>query len=489
MSELRQYGVVVTTAAALMMVLGTASASSHREAPFITSVPQVDGTDFYMFRSYDGGATDRVTMIANYLPLQAPGGGPNYFDLDEDAVYEIHIDNTGNAEEDITFQFDFETVTNDIQLDIGGQMVSVPLKNVGGIGPDALSTDKVQVRQTYSVDIIRGDRRTGDRQTLTNLRTGGTDFRKPLDNIGDKSIGDYEAYADDHVYAAGIPGCMDGQVFVGQRREGFSVNLGEIFDLVNLNPLEDRSAADRNDLTNVNVTSLAIEVPVDCLTGSGASVIGGWTTASKPQARVLNPQPNEANGGRGATVQGGPFTQVSRLGHPLVNEVVIGLKDKDRFNASEPRNDSQFATYVTNPTLPALLNALFGVEPPALPRNDLVSVFLTGVEGLNQPANPTAAELLRLNTDIAPKPAADQNPLGVLAGDTAGFPNGRRPGDDVVDISLRAMMGALYPDAGDPDGDAPDGDKPFTDGANISAGDFDTSFPYLETPLPGATGS
>ncbi|MEX0622931.1 MAG: DUF4331 domain-containing protein [Saccharospirillum sp.] len=464
--------------------------ASHREAPFITEIPKVDATDFYMFRSYETGREDYVTLIANYLPLQDAYGGPNYFDLDSDAIYEIHIDNDGNAQEDITFQIRFSDVQNDLQLNVGDagetKAVSVPLKNIGGIGPTATDTDNVQARQEYEITVIRGDRRTGTHETVVNSTTGTTSFRKPLDNIGGKSFGDYQAYADDHIYSMAIPGCnVDGKVFVGQRKEAFAVNLGEIFDLVNTDPLGARDAEGAGDLADKNVTSLALEVPTACLTGTavngnGEPVIGAWTTASVRQARVINPDPM-ANG-KGATVEGGAWAQVSRLGMPLVNEVVIGLKDKDAFNASQPMNDGQFIDYVTHPTLPELLEILFGVTAPNnFPRQDLVTAFLTGVPDVNMPVGVTASEMLRLNPAIAATAAASQNDLGVLGGDNAGFPNGRRPVDDTVDVSLRVAMGVLADPA-----DAPDGDLAYTDGVQLDASELQTIFPYLATPLAGS---
>ncbi|MCL1477962.1 MULTISPECIES: DUF4331 domain-containing protein [unclassified Marinobacter] len=469
---------------------GLSHASSHREAPFITEVPKVDGTDFYMFRSYESGREDYVTLIANYLPLQDAYGGPNYFDMDEDALYEIHIDNSGNAQEDLTFQFQFTTTLNDIQLPVGPagdqKMVSVPLKNIG----NAADSANVQVSQEYTVSVVRGDRRTGTVQTATNASNGTATFDKPLDNIGGKSFADYQTYANQHIFQMAIPGCsVNAKVFVGQRKEAFAVNLGEIFDLVNTNPLGLRNGEGKGDLDDKNVTSFALEVPAQCLTGtaanaSGQPVIGGWTTASLRQARIINPAPSAD--GKGATVEGGAWTQVSRLGMPLVNEVVIGLKDKDRFNASEPKDDSQFATYVTNPTLPELLEILFSgagaVAPNNFPRTDLVSAFLTGVAGVNMPVGVQASEMLRLNPAIAATAAATQNDLGVLGGDNAGFPNGRRPVDDVVDSALRVVMGALTTDA-------PNKDTPFTDGVQLDPTELQVVFPYLATPLAGSPNS
>lgn len=472
--------------AGTVLAAGQSYASSHREAPFITETPKVDGTDFYMFRSYESGREDTVTFIANYLPLQDAYGGPNYFDMDSDAIYEIHVDNTGDAVEDLTFQFKFSDKPNDIQLAVGPsgseKMVSVPLKNIG----DATSAANVQFSQDYTVAVINGDRRTGTKQMATNVTDGTGTFSKPLDNIGGKSFSDYAGYADGYIYDIAIPGCStNGRVFVGQRREAFAVNLGEIFDLVNTNPLGARDAEGAGDLADKNVTSFALEVPTSCVTGAaqnsgGDPVIGAWTTASLPQARVLNPAPSAT--GKGATVSGGAYTQVSRLGMPLVNEVVIGLKDKDAFNASEPKDDGQFIDYVTNPTLPELLEVLFGVTAPNnFPRTDLIAAFLTGIDSVNQPVGVTPSEMLRLDPAIPVTAAGSQNDLGVLGGDNAGFPNGRRPVDDVVDISLRVAMGVLVNST-----DAPDGQLAYTDGVQLDPTTLRTTFPYLATPLAGS---
>lgn len=490
MNKHLQHCALATAIAGICLTASVSHGASHREAPYITEIPKVDASDFYLFRSYEAGREDYVTMIANYLPLQDAYGGPNYFDLDSDAIYEIHIDNDGNAQEDITFQFKFTDVQTDLQLEVGTdgatKSVSVPLKNIGAIGPGAMDTDNVQVRQEYEITVIRGDRRTGMHETVMNSTTGTTTFRKPLDNIGGKSFTDYQAYSDAHIFSMAIPGCsVDGKVFVGQRKEAFAVNLGEIFDLVNTNPLGARDGEGAGDLADKNVTSLAMEVPTACLTGDAVTsnddpVIGAWTTASVRQARVINPDPmaNE----QGATVEGGAWAQVSRLGMPLVNEVVIGLKDKDAFNASEPMSDGQFIDYVTHPTLPELVEILFGVTAPNnFPREDLVTAFLTGVPAVNMPVGGTASEMLRLNPAITATAAASQNDLGVLAGDNAGFPNGRRPIDDTVDISLRVAMGVLADAA-----DAPDGQLEYTDGVQLDASELQTTFPYLATPLAGS---
>jgi hypothetical protein len=488
----------------------TAFASSHREAPFITTRPKVDGTDFYMFNSYQPGRSGYVTLIANYQPFESPQGGPNYYTMDPNALYEIHIDNDGDGVENLTFQFRFKVADSGLAVMAGGKTVPVPLSNIGPLS--ATSTATQNVIETYTLTVVRGDRRSGHAERVTDADTGSTTFSKPFDNIGMKSIPDYAAYADTFIHNITIPGCdRPGRVFVGQRKDPFVVNLGETFDLVNIRyPAEElaphgvnaRQLAP-NSLAGYNVTSLALEVAASCLT-NGDAVIGGWTTASLRQAHVLNPDPESgrsvASVGAVATptaasVDGGAWTQVSRLGMPLVNEVIIGLPDKDRWNGSRPKNDVQFADYVTNPSLPVLLQALFGAAgvkaPNVYPRTDLVAAFLTGIKGLNQPARVTPSEELRLNTQTPVTAPGSQNDLGVLGGDLAGFPNGRRPVDDVVDIELRVAMGVLLSPF---DGSAKDPDPAsdvsrqlhYTDGAEPNPADYLTVFPYLNTPLAGS---
>ena len=470
-------------------------ASSHREAPFIATMPQVDATDFYMFRSYEPGRDAYVTLVANYLPLQDPYGGPNYFKLDPKALYEIHIVNDGGAVENITFQFQFQNTLDDNQLTVGGKKVSIPLVQNGSADVATPASPALNTHETFTLNVIHGPRRQGRAFPVTNLSTGGTTFDKPVDYIGDKTISDYVAYANKHIWNISIPGCSGtGRVFVGQRKDPFVVNLGETFDLVNikfpateLNPLAESAAEDL--LADKNVTAMILEVPITCLTGRNSTIIGGWTTASVPAQRTLLPA---GTGLDAAQKVSNKFVQVSRLGAPLVNEVVIGLKDKNKFNSSEPKDDAQFADYVTNPTLPALLEILFGSvgvkAPTNFPRTDLVAAFLTGVSGLNQPAKVVGSEMLRLNTAIPPTAGGAQSRLGVLGGDIAGFPNGRRPGDDVVDIELRVAMGVLctLSIGGCTPADAPAGTLHYTDGAFLDSTFFDNAFPYLRTPLKGS---
>lgn len=455
-------------------------ASSHREAPLITGTPKLDGTDFYFFSSYEPGRSNYVTVVADYVPLQDSYGGPNYFQLDPSGLYEIHFDVTGDAIEDLTFQFRFTNTPRGIALPIGPagnqRTNTVPVLAVGAI--TAGNNGALNLDQTYTVTLIQGPRRTGTATPITDAVTGNSVFTKPQDFVGEKTFPDYEAYANQYIYNIQLPGTTNvGRLFVGQRKDPFVVNLGETFDLINistspLGPVD----ANKDSLADKNVTSLILELPKDFLRSSpDKPVVGAWTTAS----RIVNGQTN----------------QVSRLGMPLVNEVVIGLSDKDKFNASEPKDDLvNFVDYITHPTLPAIIELLYSgagaVAPKLFPRSDLVAAFGTGVTGLN--ANGSVGEMQRLNLDIPATPRELQNNLGVIAGyskgvldvtqaDLAGFPNGRRPGDDVVDIALRVVMGKLLaPDV------APAGDAPFTDGAIVNASFFPAKFPYLNPPLKGS---
>lgn len=520
---------VIGTLCASLLATGS-FASSHREAPNITRSPALDSTDFYAFNSYEAGRADFVTLIANYIPLQDAYGGPNYFAMDPHAVYSIHVDNTGDAVEDLTFEFRFSQELaggEGVKLTVGpegnSRDVAVPLKNVGGISASDMSA--ANFSESYNIKVRSGDRKTGTRMDVAMASGMGTTFKKPLDYIGNKTFtspAGYATYANSFVYEIAIPGCnTNGRVFVGQRKDPFVVNLGKTFDLVNYVPVEGDSAPGAGDgggfpggitqstmndnLVDKNVTAIALEIPKSCLVGSGNGVIGTWTTASLPQARILNPQASFNK----TEVNGGALTQVSRLGNPLVNELVIGLKDKDRFSSAEPKNDGQFADYVTHPSLPELLNILFKdavnttlganlstLAPTNFPRMDLVTAFLTGFPGVNQLKTVTPSEMLRLNTGIAATAQMDQSAFGVAGNDLAGFPNGRRPGDDVVDIALRVVMGRLcYPipvggvdtDLGlcKPE-DANVGNVPFTDGAPLNASMMKNMFPYLADPISGS---
>ena len=531
----------VCTALAGGVALGVPAifASSHREAPAIAGMPRVDGTDFYMFRSYEPERAGYVTFIANYIPLQAPYGGPNYYTMDQNAAYDIRIDSDGDALPDLTYRFRFSTrLANDgkgIALDIGDQNVAIPLRQAGQLTA-ALQQPNLNEVENYTVMMYPGDPNNGNGVTLSPMGKAGQMFIKPIDNIGTKTLPDYEAYAKRRIFEFNIPNCdKPGKVFVGQRAEAFAVNLGGIFDLVNIVPIEGDSVRGNGDgqgfpggitqdrknddlVGESNVTSIALELPISCVVGDGNGVIGAWTTASLPAQRNIRVTPSYND----TQVNSLDFVQVSRLSNPLVNEVVIGLPDKDLFNAAKPTQDGLLAKYVTHPTLPALLDLLFrdavnttlgtdiaNLAPTNLPRTDLVAAFLTGFAGFNQQSIVTPSEMMRLNTAVPPTPRSEQNTFGVVAEDLAGYPNGRRPGDDTVDIALRVVMGALcykLPLGAElgvegavedknsdnvnlglckPE-DAAVGNVPFTDGAPIKASELMNKFPYLNTPIPGA---
>ncbi len=522
--------VPILAALALGAVLVTplsAYASSHREAPFVTKNPKVDGTDFYMFNSYETGRDGYVTFIANYQPFQDAWGGPNYFTMDPDALYEIMIDNTGDAKEDITFQFQFTNAlqtkapatvygvgkSGGLALGIGPKGAEIPIPFIVGFYPiDTVGNSYQNVLESYTINMVTGDRRTGTSKAVVDAASASKTFAKPLDNIGDKTFKDYATYANGFIHDVTIPGCsMPAKVFVGPRAEPFAVNIGPIFDLVNAPASVIANPADRNLVPNPlsckNITTIALEIHSSCLgvatSGKSKNVIGGWTTASVPQARVINPSATYAEPSK----EGGPWTQVSRLAMPLVNEVVVGIPDKDGYNSSSPSQDATnvgFVDYAEYPTLPALIATLFsaaGVKAPATPRADLAEAFAMGVPGVN--ANGVTAEYMRLNVSIPATPAMSQNNLGaagcfsngaiVSTGcstsgtpyscDCAGFPNGRRPGDDVVDIELNVAMGYLLPDAMNPNKGLF-----FHDAVLQDPSQFNVKFPYLTTPTGGASG-
>jgi hypothetical protein len=392
------------------LALMPGQASSHREAPLLAQDPMADNTDVYAFVSPD--APDTVTLIANFIPFQKPDGGPNFYSFDPNVVYEIHIDNNGDAVEDVTYQWRFTTeVRNPATF----------LYNTGQV--TSLDDPDLNVRQFYRLTRIDGPRRTGAVTELSGR------LPVPPPNIGPRSTPNY----------GGIGGAVQSlanntKVFAGQRDEGFYVDLG-IFDLLGVGSgqVEDSTAG-------FNVSTLAIQLPKSALarggtTPAGASdpnaIIGVWSTASRFATRTLT---------AGAQTHSGALVQVSRLGNPLVNEAVIDLARKDAFNGIEPTSDAVALDRVTDPEVPKLLKAIFNVDSPPAPRNDLVTIFLTGIAGLNQPANVRPSEMLRLNMEIPP--TLSPNRMGVLGGDLAGFPNGRRVGDDVLDIVLQAAAGA-----------------------------------------------
>jgi hypothetical protein len=455
--------------------------SSHREAPEISKDPVADSTDVYAFVSPDQPGT--VTLIANYIPLQGPAGGPNFYEFGPDVLYEIHVDNNGDGQADISYQFRFQTELRD---------PDTFLYNVGPI--ESLNSPNWNNRQFYTVTRAEN----GSQQVL------GSSLACPPCNIGPLSTPSYASLADAAVH--NLPGGI--KVFAGQRAEGFYVDLGAIFDLGDLRPFEQLHAQyglhvfsgpapGVNATAALNVHSIAIQVPTSQLTRSGAhgeadpaSVIGVWTTASRQRVRLWDAD-------HGEDINSGPFRQVSRLGNPLFNEVLVPLGKKDLWNSLPPSDDKQFASYVTNPELAGLLPVLYpGVFPnlaalvkSGAARADLEAILLTGipagiVPGFQNNTGSALADMLRLNTAIPP--ASKPNELGIIGGDLAGFPNGRRVFDDVVTIELRAIAGATYPLVDSkytPDAAAGE----VTDGltsSSVPSGYLD-QFPYLGVPYSG----
>src|SRR5579871_665724 len=477
--------------------------SSHREAPEISKDPVADSTDLYAFVSPD--ATNTVTLLANYVPLQGPAGGPNFYEFGDDVRYEIHIDNNNDARVDITYQFDFNTV-----IEIGGTF----LYNVGPI--DSLSSKNWNRRQFVTVTRIDYDRPYGnwhgrdDNPNRHKVTVLGQNIPCPPCNVGPRSTPNYSNLAN-----AAIHTLADGsKVFCGQRAEGFYVDLGSIFDLGALRPIESLhlipipgSAAAVNATKELNVHSIALQIPKTHLTRDGSnptdpskpvSVIGVWTTASRQRVHFEHPGPNWQSN----QANYGPFTQVSRLGNPLFNEVLVPMERKDDWNHDSPTNDSEYADGVLHPELAKLLPILYPGTPTnpifknlaalnasGKPRADLAAILLTGIPsgiipGFQNFTGSTQADLLRLNMAIPP--ASSPNILGVVGGDLAGYPNGRRVFDDVVSIELKAIAGATYPLI----------DPTFTPDAAVGAVDqgltpasvgsaYLSAFPYLGHPLAG----
>lgn len=455
---MKKFAYAALALAALVTVTAPITASSHREAPLISQDPLADNTDVYAFVSPE--RPDRVVFISNFIPLQFPSSGPNFWKFDDNVLYEIMIDNTGDAVEDITFQFRFRTEIRN---------PNTFLYNTGQVS--SLDDPDLNVRQFYSVTRVAGPRRSGaERLVADNVPV------LPA-NIGVSSIRDYNGQIGTGVFPQAFEGM---RTFAGPRDEGFYVDLGATFDLLQLRPLVNGLGAPIDSLAGFNVHSIALELPISAVTRNGVrpagqsdpnATIGVWSTSSRMSTTTRTPT-GQTNAGN--------WVQVSRLGNPLVNEVVIPVGVKDVFNGLEPTGDGAALSFVTNPMLPPLMQALFGVSTPPTPRNDLVTIFLTGIPGLNQiGTSPRPSEMLRLNTAIPP--TARPHRLGVLGGDFAGFPNGRRVGDDVVDIALQAMAGAtpLTPEfVRSPNNRVSDGvdgnDRPYLD-----------VFPFLNTPFAG----
>ena len=465
--------------------------SSHREAPEISKDPVADSTDLYAFVSPDD--PDYVTIIANYVPLEAPDGGPNFYEFGEDVLYAINIDNDHDGDADISYQFRFTSEITD---------PNTFLYNTGPI--QSLTSPSWNRRQTYSV--TRVDKR--------GVHVLGSGIPCPPCNIGPLSTPDYPALA----AAAQVTLTPTTEVFAGQRAEGFYVDLGAVFDLGILRPFEQdhatfglagtgigQMAQGVNSTSGVNVHSIAIKVAISELTASRTqpskvtdvnAVLGIWTSASRQKARIYDAGP-------GGDVSTGPWTQVSRLGNPLFNEVIVAMAQKDYWNSLPPTADNQFAARVAHPELAGLLPVLYpGVFPAlaafnqsAAPRADLLAILLTGiptgvVPGFQNYTGPGQRDVLRLNVAIPPTKAPSN--LGLIGGDPAGYPNGRRVFDDVVTIELRAIAGATLPlvdPSFTPDGAAGAITMGLTSGpTDLTAKateSYLSAFPYLGVPHSG----
>ncbi|MBC7707752.1 DUF4331 domain-containing protein, partial [Polaromonas sp.] len=461
----RFLAVAVLAAAAGTMSLAPLGvlASSHREAPLISGDPKADGTDFYAFVSPD--KPDSATVIANYLPFENPSGGPNFYSFDDNVKYDINIDNNGDAQPDITYSYKFTTTR---------QNEKTFLYNTGPI--KSLDDPNWNVRQTYTLT----------KTTKDGTTTLGENIATPPSNVGPKSTPDYA-----NLQSQAVKDLGNGvTTFAGQSDDPFYADLGGIFDLLSIRKLPGNAGGGSDGLKGFSVQSLALQIPITDLTSTGtkpadakdpAAVVGLWTTASRKATTVLSSD--------GTKTSDGEYVQVSRLGAPLVNEVVVPLAAKDLWNSSIPSGDAQFANGVANPELGTLLKAIYKIKVPpqgdfgsAEQRDDLEAIYLTGIKDLNMPANVVPSEQLRVNLGISS--TKNPNRLGVLAKDNQGFPNGRRLADDVVDISEQAVAGAAYP-LFHPDFKADPLATQLGDGVNANDKPFRSSFPYLALPDDG----
>ena len=491
-------------------------ASSHREAPGTSRDPAVDATDVYAF--VDPNDPTRVDLIMNFIPFQIPQGGPNFYNFDDNVVYAMRIDNNGDAVTDLQIQFRFKTV---VQND------STFLYNTGQV--TGLTDPDLNVRQYYSITLVGGNAPNttmGTVQAATPApgAPAGFPFQVAPPNIGPRSTPSYETNLGSRAVRVGYTSEGSALFFAGPRDEGFFVDLGSAFDLLGLRPFNSAHLLPRNNAPGVdgtaglNVHTIAMQLPISLVTANRQqptgpndpnAVISLYSAASRPAMTAL------AEDRSGTSTTSGNLVQVSRLGNPLINEAIIPLGMKDRFNASLPGADAQFLNFVLRPEPArligpgdpigpggALVDAYPSVNTPPEPRNDIATIFLTGIPGINvqqntssnpsvmafsgQPANTVPQERLRLNLGIPPTPgtaseAGTANRLGVLGGDNGGFPNGRRVGDDVVDIELRALAGAtpLTPAFNK----APN--NLLGDGVNTNDRPFLTRFPYLAPPWAG----
>ena len=441
-------------------------ASSHREAPLISGDPQADGTDTYAFIAPD--SPDKVTFVGNWIPLEEPAGGPNFYAFANDAVYDFAIDNNGDGYEDVTYNFKFKTEVVD------------PTTFLYATGPITSLTDPhYNVRQFY--DVYR-QQSSGQGNHAAGLGTlVASHLPVPPNNIGPMSTPHYDALASEAI-ATAIASLPNGwKAFAGQRDDPFFVDLGAVFDLATIRQLPGNGGNGIDNVAGFNTHSIVLQVPISEVTQTASTnaIIGVWSDTYRNKVRVLK--------GDGDVTESGQRVKVSRLGNPLVNEVVIPLAKKDAFNASDPSADAQFAGFVLNSDLAGKLNAVYSgvINPiPTTGRTDLATVFLTGIPGLNQPPNVKPAEELRINLAIKPDSCGAVKRLGAIAGDNCGFPNGRRLADDVTDVEVRAVA-CGYGFALGPCAAVNSPNSLLGDGVDGNDKAYLTSFPYVASPWSG----
>jgi hypothetical protein len=446
------------TAAALTATFGFGS--SHREAPGTSQDPTADNTDTYAWTAKD--ATGALTVAADWIGGEVPGSGPNFFGWDDKARYYIHIDNTGDGRPDVSYRYQFKTTVKNKE----SFLYALP-------GASGYNDPKLNVIQRYS--IVRETYHYKGKKVHVREKTIARGLPSAPPNIGPKTFPNYQAFAD-----GAVKQLHDGtKVFAGQRDDPFFVDLGATFDGINLRKLTGNQGQGKDDLSGMNTHAIVMQIPEKLVTknhkavasaDAANSVVGVWSTTERKRLQVAG-----ASRKRHRHYSDG-WVQVSRLGNPLVNEVVIPLGKKDQFNRTTPDRDAElYGKYVVKPELAAVLNALFGVNAPENNRTDIVQALLQGLPMLNQHKGikgPPAVDTIKLNLGVAPSDTESR--FGVIGGDNAGFPNGRRLGDDVVDIELQVVAGLLK------------GNKvPLGDGVDRNDKPFLSSFPYLAAPASG----
>ncbi len=436
--------------AAMLVLRGSgpqkAAAASHREAPLISMDPEADITDFFMFRSYETHRAGFVDLIMDVIPGEEPSSGPNYFNFDPNVVYAFNVDNNGDGiANDVRFEFRFR---NEFRGTAAAAGLFLPYVAVPGpiTALDGPGSEGLGLRQTYSVTAVWA----GGLKTQT-LASG---LIAVPSNVGPRTIPNYDALAAQGIFT--LDG--DARVFAGQRDDPFAIDLGAIFDTLNL-----RSPG-TDMLSGFNVHTIALEVPAAWLTSDHQPIghthrptLGAYAETERQVQTVL---------GEGSRTGQGDFVQVQRLANPLVNEAIIGTGDKDRWNSLDPEDEGQFLGFYQVPRLAIALNLVFGAAVPATPRTDLVNLLLKYA-----PSDTQLSELLRLDLSVPPVPLAQQKPLTVLEGDSAGWPNGRRPIDDVTDIAIKVVGGPNFAAA--------------SDGVTVNDKPLPNTFPFISSPWDG----